>query len=318
MVLSETEMRPYTMNNKSDAMKTATTSPGMRLLRWLAIGLLLALLVGLSLWLLGILFSWVIVPAVVESHTRELGRLLGWPDDIVWLVSIPLALVASALAGWLFGRDARRRRLAFGGLAAMAVIYFGFHAWLSRNHLYDQKGRPLFYWGLTPAGEIHKQSEPGLNPYTHKPLLPASREYLALVRARLSEPLRSVSPATNEWFDVNMGWPLLWYHRTSQGEFEFYQRPAIHPRYQVELQAVTVELRQEWEREQNRLAAEAETRNALEREEKRKQDKLRSDEAAEGAAQERERKRRQRRQWQSMQPKSMVGDSSVARESTAV
>ena len=158
----------------------------------------------------------------------------------------------------------------------MAVIYFGFHAWLSRNHLYDQKGRPLFYWGLTPAGEIHKQSEPGLNPYTHKPLLPASREYLALVRARLSEPLRSVSPATNEWFDVNMGWPLLWYHRTSQGELEFYKRPAVHPRYQVELQEVTVEVFQEWERAQSHHLAEVAEREAQKFDQQHKQDAARA------------------------------------------
>ena len=259
------------MNDNPNDMTTSTTSLVMRLLRWLVLAALLVVLVFLSLWLGSILFSWVIVPAFVERHIRELGRLLGWPNDIVWLVSVPLAVASSVLVAWVFRRNRRRRWAAIGGLVAMAVVYFGLHAWLSRNHLYDPKGQPLFYWGLTPWGEIHKQAEPGLSPYTHKPLRPASPEYLALIRARLREPLQPANPATNDWFDANMGWPLLWYIRNPQGELEFYKRPAIHPRYRVELQEVTVELRGEWEQEQARMAADAAAHDARELEEKRQE-----------------------------------------------
>src|SRR5256885_5086004 len=113
------------MHQNLNDMMTSNTSFVMRLLRWLALGVLLAAVLFLLLWLGGILISWVIVPALVERHVRELGRLLGWPNDIVWLVSVPLALASSVLVVWVFRRDRRRRWLAIGGLVAIIVIYFG-------------------------------------------------------------------------------------------------------------------------------------------------------------------------------------------------
>ena len=189
---------------------------------------------------------------------HELGRVAGWGSEIISAVTV-IAVVASVFFfRMMFTRNRQRHWTAVAALAGFAVVYFGLHIWFGRGQLYDSAGRPIFYWGLTTQGTIYKQSEPGLNPYTHKPLLPASAEYLTLIRTRLNEPLNQVDPATHNWFDANTGWPMLWYYRSPQGQSEFYMRPAIHPLYQVELQPVTVEFRHQWEQEQSELKAKAE------------------------------------------------------------
>lgn len=265
------------MNNNPNNMYNSKPSLLMRLIRFAVAALILSLALILLVWIGWIVFPWVTIPTIVEPRVRELGRMAGWGSEIISAVTVIAVVVSVFFFRMMSTRNRRRRWTAISALAGLAVAYFSLHAWLSRDHLYDPTGKPTFYWGLTPQGTIHKQSEPGLNPYTQKPLLPASSEYLTLIRTRLREPLKQVDPAAHEWFDANTGWPMLWYYRSPQGQSEFYARPAIHPLYQVELQPVTVELRRQWEQEQAELKAKA---TALARQE----DEQRQAEAVQRAA----------------------------------
>ena len=259
------------MNVNQDTTTTMKPSFAFLLLRWAFIALLVFSSLFLLLWVARFTLTWIVLPAFVERHVRELGLLAGWEPDFIWMAVIAGMFLVSYLAQFVVRRDRRHRWAALGGLAALAIIWFAIHAWLTHGQLYDQHGQPLFYWGLTPSGEIYKRPQPGLNPFTNKPLLPASPEYLTLIRSRLREPLRQVDPSTNDWFSLNTGWPLLWWTRSPNGALEFHQRPAIHPRYRVELQPVTVELFREWEQAQARRkaeeAAEAERKASAQREE---------------------------------------------------
>jgi hypothetical protein len=246
------------MNMNPNTPSSARTSALPRLLGFVLIVLLVISSLVLLLFLARFALTWVVVPFFVEKYVSELGRVAGWGRDITWAVIAGAVFVVSYVVGFVFRRGPGQRRAALGALAALGVSYFSLHAWFTRDQLYDQSGQPLFYWGLTPLGEIFKQPEPGINPYTGIRLLPASLDYFVLIRTRLREPLRQVDPATHDWFDLNCGYPLLWYVRNSNGGLEFYPRPAIHPRYRTELQPVSVELLHEWEREQARRQAEAE------------------------------------------------------------
>jgi|CZKV01.1.fsa_nt_gi hypothetical protein len=238
-------------------MSNSKTSLLTHLIRLALIVLILSLGLVLLAWLGWIVLPWFAFPMIIEPRVRELGRVANWSREIISAVTIIAVVTSVYFFKKLRTRNHRQRWTAISVLAGLAVAYFGLQAWLSRDHLYDSAGKPTFYWGLTPQGTIHKQSEPGLNPYTQKPLLPASAEYLTLIRSRLREPLNQVDPATHDWFDANTGWPMLWYYRSPQGQSEFYARPAIHPSYQVELQPVTVELRHQWEQAQVELKAKA-------------------------------------------------------------
>lgn len=253
------------MNTNPPQPSPTTRSIRSHLCRLALLALLSGLAVLFLVWLGWSILPWLALPPVVEPYIRELGRVASWPRELIAAVTILVVVVTVFCFRALFTSNPRRRRLALAGGIALALAYCGLHFWHSRNHLFNATGEPMFYWGLTPAGTIHKQSRPGTNPYTHNPLKPASREYLALIHSRLREPLHPVDPALHDWFDPNTGWPLLWCFRSPQGPLEFYTRPAIHPRYQVELQEVTVELRHQWERDQARLQAGAAAREQQER-----------------------------------------------------
>jgi hypothetical protein len=250
------------------------------LLRWAFIALLAFSSIFLLLWAARLTLTWIWLPAFVERHVRELGLLGGWDPQVIWMVVIAAVFVVSYLAEFVVRRDRRYRWAALGGLAAIGISWFALRAWLTHGQLYDPHGQPLFYWGLTPSWEIFKRPQAGINPFTDKPLLPASPEYLALIRSRLSEPLRQVEPDTNDWFNPNTGDALLWWTRSSSGTLEFYRRPAIHPRYRIELLPVTLGLFREWEQTQASRkaeeAAEAERKANVQREEEaRRQDQKR-------------------------------------------
>lgn len=233
---------------KSNASPTHAEKPSLplRALRG-AIYVLLAIASAMvALWLGRLALVYFVVPVVVEDRVRELGRLTGWPRDLVLALTICVVLVASFLAGFVLRLNRRQRWLGLAGLGLLATTYFVFHAWCSRDHLFGPNGEPLFYWAVSPTGRIHRQATPGLNPWTKEPLLPASAEYLALIRSRLRQPLAPVDPATNDWFNVNTGWPLLWCLRTGSNQFTFFNRPGWHPTDCVELKPVTPAIRAEW------------------------------------------------------------------------
>lgn len=251
------------MNQPPETMNDTKPSPAFRLLRLAFIALLLIVGVVMLVWLGWIILPWIALPALIEPRVRELGRVGNWSAELIAVVTVFAVVVGVFFFRRVFTRNPRKHWTAVSVLAGLVVVYLGMHAWFGRGHIYRPTGEPAFYWGLTPQGTIHKQSEPGLNPYTRKPLSPASPDYLALIRSRLLESLVPVNPAVHVWFDPNTGWPMLWYYRNPEGQIEFYTRPAIHPRYQVELLPVTVELRRAWEQEQNEHRA-AELRQAAE------------------------------------------------------
>ncbi len=251
-------------------------SPGRSLVgflfRWGFRLAFLAVCIFLLLWLVWLILPWLIVSPVVVTHVDELARAAGWSRDVTGMVKTAAVILMVLLVSLVLRRRGWIRWGSLTILILLATAYLVWHDLLTRDHLFDPTGKPMIYWGLKPDGSIHKQSRPGINPWTTRPLQPASTEYLALINNCLSEPMQPVDPATHPWFQWSTGWPLLWYTRNAQGQLEFYPRPGFHPRTRVELREVTPELYQEWEKEQLRLKQEAEERATKALEEQRRQE----------------------------------------------
>ncbi len=258
--------------NNANSASTPNNSSRKRILALIALATLVTCGFVLAAGLGWLVLPWIVSAYVVGPRAHELARLAGGDNDLAKAITLVTVVIAVFLTRLVFGRGWRRGWSAIALFAALALTYFGLHSWLAHGHLYGTDGKPLFYWGLTPEGEIYKQSEPGLNPYTGKPLAPASREYLTLIHSLLHEPLHEVDPVASDWFDSNTGWPLLWWCKCPDGRLAFYSRPGIHPFYCVELEEVTLELRREWEQSVARQRAERRVQENLQREKKQEEE----------------------------------------------
>ncbi|WP_156041815.1 tetratricopeptide repeat protein [Bradyrhizobium sp. URHD0069] len=98
----------------------------------------------------------------------------------------------------------------------------------------------------------------GFNPRTGEELVPVTRqvadewtsdEQFRLQEAHRIPPKRIQNPETAVFFDPITGQPKVWYWRSDQGEWEFYDNKGFHPRNGDQLQIVNRDVFNRWQRE---------------------------------------------------------------------
>jgi hypothetical protein len=98
----------------------------------------------------------------------------------------------------------------------------------------------------------------GYSPRTGEELVPITRqvadEWTADEQSRLQDarripPKRIPNPETTVFFDPITGQPKVWYWRSDQGDWEFYDNKGFHPRNGDQLQVVNREVLNRWQRE---------------------------------------------------------------------
>jgi hypothetical protein len=98
----------------------------------------------------------------------------------------------------------------------------------------------------------------GYNPRTGEELVPITRqvadewsadEKLRLQEAQRTPPKRIPNPENTVFFDPITGQPKVWYWRSDQGDWEFYDNKGFHPRNGDPLQVVNREVLDRWQRE---------------------------------------------------------------------
>lgn len=178
-----------------------------------------------------------------------------------------LLLLASLALTWVFSSNPLKRRRGSSILAAVAVFYF-LALWVAtKEQRVSRRGDPLQCYVVTEHGIVWRDIRYlGTDPETGRPCEPA-KPYLLPTLARLDEllrlgrPLEVIDPKGR--FFTSIGDPVVWYYRTKDGNFEFYNAPGFRPRSGEQLQPITKAVVDEWERreverteaEHRRLAA---------------------------------------------------------------
>jgi len=132
-------------------------------------------------------------------------------------------------------------------------------------------GKPIVWFKTTPNGDIELFDAQGFHPRTGEALEPVTRDIVDQWRAKRkasnvapASPPKPIDPKTYAFFDPISGRPRVWYWKSRDGQYEFFDAPGFHPKVGEPLaiadKAFVTAYEREQEDRQNRLRAEAQAR----------------------------------------------------------
>jgi hypothetical protein len=145
---------------------------------------------------------------------------------------------------------------------------------LSRGTYFGHtKGEAIKYYAMTPEG-IRFFDSPGYDPKYGIELKPVTPDIMMKYQKRAMgmqpKKIEIVKINNTEFFDPITGDPKVWYYLDSNENYEFFNGPGFHPVYKVELQPVTTEIIQAYQKKLNEIheteALAQQKKNQLEKE----------------------------------------------------
>lgn len=146
----------------------------------------------------------------------------------------------------IFKRKKRHKKAAKFIILSYTGLFFLSMFFLSRDTYFQHyDGTPIKYYAVTPEG-IRFFDSPGYDPKYGIKLKPVTPEMMQIYqKQRLGLQPRKIevqSIEDVEFFDPISGEPKLWYYINEEGNYEFYDKPGVHPITKEELKPVSPEI----------------------------------------------------------------------------
>jgi TPR repeat protein len=156
-------------------------------------------------------------------------------------------------------------------------------------------GEPVVWHFKNDRGEIELFDLMGFHPQTGEELTPITRELVAAWKTQTAKvvrrvPVRVDDPERFGFFDPTTGAAKVWYWRSENGDYEFFDGPGFHPRSGDQFQIVTRDVIAEWRRQQETIAAKKRAEQELREKEARERVEREAQQAREAAERERQAK----------------------------
>ena len=185
----------------------------------------------------------------------------------------------------IFSLNYKKRLYARVLLVFSLVCYYGV-LWLFSDIWYTPSGAPLKCFVSDDSGQIvyrhlKEPGKPQIDLASGRKCIPITteiRERLMFIEnIKSKEGIKKVlNPQEDNFFDPITGKPLLWYERSEQGEFVFYNAPIYSPKTGKFLEPVspsTFDIYLSWKRKREKIRKEEEVR-------KRNEDRKKAEEEA--------------------------------------
>jgi hypothetical protein len=202
---------------------------------------------------------------MVEGYADNVASAFGVSPLLAKAAAFALFLPVGLALTWVIF-DPAKRLWGSSILAAAAVVYF-LALWVAtKDQPVSRRGEPLQCYVVTERGIVWRDIRyAGTDPATGRPCEPAKPHLLpSLARLdgllRSGRPLEPIDPRGR--FFTPTGEALVWYHRTRDGDLEFYDAPGFRPRSGDQLQPVTGAVAEEWKRREA-VRGEAERQRAV-------------------------------------------------------
>ncbi|WP_197520892.1 hypothetical protein [Bradyrhizobium icense] len=153
-------------------------------------------------------------------------------------------------------------------------------------------GEPVVWYSKNTRDEIELFNLMGFHPQTGEELIPITRPIVDTWKQQAAKiirrvPVRVDDPEKFGFFDPTTGSAKVWYWRSANGEYEFYDGPGFHPRSGDQFQIVTRDVIAEWRQQQEDVAA----KKRAEQEQREKEARERAEREAQQAREVAERER---------------------------
>ena len=224
------------MSPRPPALSTQRTANFLAGLTWIrfgviAVGCVVLFLVGQ--WVLG----WLVVYGLFKFFWGSANDLTGLNPYLLKAIGWTVALLVA------YSLCARKLKfLKRWRVLGLLPVLFNIGLYLLTKDLFFRfsDGAPLQWAAITDRGVIY-YAKPGFGP-DGKPLVRVTAENIQRFK-NLGGGLSAVDPEQAEWFSANTGGASIYYYRSPEGDFEFYNRWAHHPGNGQELKPVTPEVR---------------------------------------------------------------------------
>lgn len=131
-----------------------------------------------------------------------------------------------------------------------------------------RSGQPVLWYVKNRSGNVELFNLMGFHPETGEELQPATPEIAEAYKRQVQSGKRPVPRRVDvddyAPFDPISGRPKVWYWRSPERQYEFYDSPGFHPRTGEALQIITKEVVDAWRRESELIEQGKRQRQALE------------------------------------------------------
>jgi hypothetical protein len=201
----------------------------------IAFGLIVLFIIGQ--WALG----WLVVYGLYRFFWGNANDLTGLNPYLLKAIAWSVALLVVYLTCARKAKFLKRWRV----LGFLPVAFnLGFYLFTKDLYFRFSDGAPLQWASITDHGVVY-YAKPGFGA-DGKPLVRVTADNFKRFK-NLSGGLSTVNPEQVEWFSPNTGDASIYYFKSENGDFEFYDRWAHHPGNGQELKPVTPEIRAEYD-----------------------------------------------------------------------
>lgn len=222
-----------------------------------AVAAVILVILLLSLFLITPVVDILILPLAYRWLERRLSDLTFLSPHAVKAIAgcaaFGLAMIYFKLTPalrWVGHRHLRWGTTVFTGGSAVLNLVFAVTTW---HYNFDRNGHPIRWYSERPDGRVVYYYTSGVDPVSGRALQAVTPDiWPALERARHGG-IHKVDPGTVNWFGMKDS--RLWFWRSPNGDFEFFDGPGHHPSQPGNLQPVTDAVSKEyWEWKQRRDA----------------------------------------------------------------
>jgi hypothetical protein len=191
----------------------------------------------------------------LKGYVDGVARAFNLPEDLARAIAVLLLVPTIIVLGMVFSLSRQRRTLGVA-LVTVAIAGHSFLIWLgSREDLVTAQGEQLRCYTISEEGVRFFEREQ-IDPKTGERCQWVDETNARYIRA-IDQKLRSGKPLTPLQFrtrqDVNFfatgtkgPIPLVWYHQTASGDYEFYDAPGVHPIFGSQLKPITPAIAETW------------------------------------------------------------------------
>ncbi len=201
------------------------------------------------------------VDGLVSSYIDQIQDVIGINRFLAKALAAIFFIPALLSLRYLFSLSSRRRLIGFGLLTLYAVLTYGFLWQATKDQYFTRAGEPLKCFVVTREG-VTFRDRAGTDPATGRRCEWVTAEILPRLKLlesklRSGQSLVPLDPNRPlQFFSVATGEPIIWYYRTPEGDYEFFDIPGFHPSSGAALKPVNEDVLATWREYRTRRAEE--------------------------------------------------------------
>lgn len=183
-----------------------------------------------------------------EHYVAKAARLTGLNTYLLKAIGVIIFVPFVLGIKWVFDPfSALTRRQGYITTCSAIAVYNLAFFFITRDQNFSVEDGKSMRWYSIREGRVFYYDRKGTDPVIGTDLKPVTAENAARLRRWERGETARVEPSESRFFSTMTGEPLLWYAKSFDGGYEFFDGPGFHPTSRAVLAEVTPEVVQDWQ-----------------------------------------------------------------------